>query len=158
MYTIIAQTPAPAVTVNPSGNFTDPNSWATLAHTIGVPALFGVLILMAISAAGFFIARWTVGPSGWVKRLAESFIDGLLGKLDGLSVTEQKQLDLCHRMVDAHLAPGGACNLADIRTAAETTLGGLESLADNIGAAEASKRLRGGQIANRPHIDCSVNA
>ena len=44
-------------------------------------------------------------------------------------------------MVDAHLAPGGACNLADIRTAAETTLGGLESLADNIGAAEASKRF-----------------
>lgn len=125
MFPLVAQLPTPAPSPSPSplpmsGEWASPESWSHLFQTAGVPAAILVFILALFAVFAFLALWWTVGPNGLVRDIGDRAwkrLDEFLLHIEANATENQttlkSQLALCNQ---TH-APGGPCNVTDLRDA-----------------------------------------
>ena len=128
---LLAQSSTTTTTVTPSGNWSDPTSWASLVDKIGVG---GFLFVFCSLVAAFLAWKWgTVivnclfGEKGYIA-LFYARLDTFLGHVEEnqkvLTTTMETHLGNCTTI---H-APGGPCNVVDMREAGHAAAEALRKI------------------------------
>lgn len=120
---------ASAITVNPSGSITDPNSWVSLTKEIGFSGLISIIVLCGV---GFLL--WKFGSAFLV--LASKFYDELHVFLEDMKkmLSENASINKSQReYCQAIHSEGGPSNINDLRAAGHKFADAVQKIGDKVG-------------------------
>lgn len=114
----------------------DLDKWLAIGEKLGAGTLYGFFVLVMVAVGGGYTLRKLLAKDGilpaLVKRL-EAFLDKLEARADKADQRQADQQATCEQHAKA-MAPGGACNVADLRQAAVPVLDALDEIGQAAGA------------------------
>lgn len=118
---VFAQLPTPVTPpVGGDSAFWNPSNWVGIARELGIGGFLLIVFVLVVSFLTYKTLSWTVGKGGWVREVVGKTYDRLdvfIGKIEENGATTSRTLATLENNCDRYHAPGGNCNVVDMRDA-----------------------------------------